>query len=186
MARHLRNMHFILSLAVVVATLSGCALGQEEPLFLAPDFRPQETRTIALLPVTFDERYAPPLGLHVAREIESRAAAFLEQKGYRVNRGSPPGSGADGSAAAMNIHVDFLFITETYDDVTPPPVIDIEAVGELVSTSTSEVLWRDRGIGKVGGAGGDRIRRPVSAYHMALTLLVENLFDTLPAVAGRH
>jgi hypothetical protein len=86
----------------------------------------------------------------------------------------------------MAIHVDFLFITETYDDVTPPPVIDIEAVGELVSTSTGEVLWRDRGIGKVGGAGGDRIRRPVSAYHMALTLLVENLFDTLPAVAGRH
>src|SRR5690606_24417311 len=86
---------------------------------------------------------------------------------------------ARGSAAVMAIHVDFLFITETWADSNPPPVIDIEALGQLVSNS-GELLWRDRGTGKVGGAGGDEIRRPVSARHMALSLLIEKLFDSLP------
>jgi hypothetical protein len=82
--------------------------------------------------------------------------------------------------------VDFLFITETYGDITPPPVIDIEAVGELVSTSSGEVLWRGRGVGKVGGVGGGGISRPVSARHIALTVLVESLFASLPEASGRR
>lgn len=180
MDRYLKNMRFSLFIGTIVAILSGCASGQKDSFFIAPDFRQQVIRSIVLLPVTFDERYAPP-GPELAKEIESRAAAVLEQKGYRVSRGTANGTG--GPAAAMAIHVDFLFITETYADVTPPPVIDIEAAGRLVST-TGEVLWRDRGVGKVGGAGGDRIRRPVSAYHMALTLLIEKLFDSLPEVGG--
>ena len=187
MGWYLRNLHFRLLVAMIIAILlSGCASGQKEPLFIAPDFRQMEIRDIALLPVTFEERYAPPPGLDLEQELRHRAASVLEQKGYRISRGSAPKSGADGSAAAMAIHVDFLFITETYGDITPPPVIDIEAVGELVSTSSGEVLWRGRGVGKVGGVGGGGISRPVSARHIALTVLVESLFASLPEASGRR
>lgn len=180
------NIRLIYSLAFAFTVLTACASAPKgESLFISPDFRQQEIRSIALLPVTFDERYDPPFGLDLAREIESRAASVLEEKGYRVSRPSAPESGSGVSAAALAIHVDFLFITETYDDITPPPVIDIEAAGRLVSETTGEVLWRDRGVGKVGGAGGDRIRRPISAQNLALTLLVENLLDSLPEAPER-
>lgn len=183
MGRYLKNLPFCLSLALIVLVSAGCASGHEENLFIVPDFRQQDISAVILLPVTFEERYAPPFELDLAGELESRARAALEEKGYRVSRGSLEG-GAAAPAAVMRIHVDFFFLTETWADSNPPPVIDIEALGQLVSDA-GELLWKDRGIGEVGGAGGDPIRRPASALHMALSLLIENLFDSLPDAQDR-
>lgn len=182
-------------LAAALALLAGCAAAKK-PQFVDPDFQQANVRKIALLPLSFDERYYPPYDLDLDRELRARAKTALEGKGYevmlregagagpKVEAGRLASFGTKGTDAVLAIHVDFLFISENYNEINPPPVIDIEAMGRLVDRATGKELWRDRGSSKIGGVGGQRIQRPDSERFLALTLLAESLFTTLPAAQG--
>lgn len=165
----------------MVLLLSGCATAKQ-PLLLAPDFRDAGIRTIHLPPVSFDQRYEPPYDIDLDREIRQRIRTVLESKGYETDFTA---GGGGNNEATLQVHVDFLFISETFGEQQPPPVIDIEAVARLVSAKDGRELWRDRGGGRVGGSGGTKIIYPVADRYLALSLLADHLLTTLPNAGGR-
>lgn len=171
-----------LAAVLSVILLGGCAAAPKQPLFLAPDFRDAGIRTIALPPVTFDPRYEPPYFIDLDGELRHRLRTALEGKGYRAYLTQ---NGEREEGAELRVHVDFLVISETFSEREPPPMIDVEAEARLVSVTDGKVLWRDRGGGRVGGAGGTRIRHPDAERYLALSLLADHLLETLPPVAGR-
>jgi len=176
--RSVRHQLFALMLAVF---LSACAT-PKQPLLLAPDFRDAGIHNIHLPPVSFDQRYEPPYDIDLDRELRQQLSTVLTRKGYRVD---PTAAGELNNDATLLVHVDFLFISETLSDRQPPPVIDIEAVGRLVSAKDGRELWRDRGGGRVGGAGGQRIVYPTADRYLAASLLADHLLTTLPNAGGR-
>lgn len=176
--------------------LFGCAAAPRAPLALDPAFAAEKIRKVAVLPVTFVRRYEPPYDIDLDSELRSRIRTVLEKKGYVVTlaqKAAGKGSAATeltpnqlkalappGTEAALAIHVDFLFISETYSDLVPPPVIEVEAEARLTALPEGKELWRDRGHGRAGGVGGTRIFYPTAERFLALTLLAENLLATLP------
>lgn len=169
---------FVLTLALL---LGGCATSRQ-PLSLAPDFHDAGIRTIYLPPVSFERRYEPPYDIDMDRELRQRLRAVLASKGYGVDLTA---GGEGTNDATLLVHVDFLFISETFSERQPPPVIDIEAAARLVSARDGRELWRDRGGGRVGGAGGTRIVYPATDRYLALSLLADHLLTTLPNAGGR-
>jgi len=163
--------------SIVLLLLIGCSAATKEPIHLVPDFADAAIRTVLMPPVTFDKRASPPFGIDLDGELRRQLAAVLAGKGYRVVETADPEQEAD---AELRVHVDFLFISETFSDRQPPPVIDIEAEASLVAARDDRELWRDRGIGKVGGAGGARILNPDVDRQLALSLLADRLLATLP------
>lgn len=176
-----RTVSLQLAAIMLILFLAGCAAARQ-PQLLAPDFRDVGIRSIHLPPVSFDPRYEP-YDIDVDGELRRQLRSALISKGYQVD---PSSAGEGNSDATLLVHVDFLFISETFSDRDPPPVIDIEAVARLVSTRDSRELWRDRGGGRVGGAGGSRIFYPHTSRQLAISLLVDNLLSTLPNAAGRQ
>jgi hypothetical protein len=166
---------------LLVVLLGGCA-APKQPQLLAPDFREAGIRTIHLPPVSFEARYEPPYDLDLDKELRQRLTAVLVGKGYGVDLTA---RGEGSSDATLLVHVDFLFISETLSDKQPPPVIDIEAAGRLVSTKDGRELWRDRGGGRVGGTGGTRIIYPAADRYLAISLLADHLLKTLPSTRSR-
>jgi len=162
---------------LVVFLLVGCSAPPKQPILLVSDFTDAAVRTVLLPPVTFEKRYAPPFGVDIDGELRHQLRTALAGKGYRVVAPSGPGEGAD---AELRVHVDFLFISETFNDPQPPPVIDIEAEASLVTAGDGRELWRDRGSGRAGGVGGARILNPGIDRTLALSLLADRLLATLP------
>jgi hypothetical protein len=169
-----------LAVLMLVLLLGGCATSRQ-PLFLAPDFPDAGIRSVHLPPVSFERRYEPPYDIDLDGELRRLLRPILVSKGYQVDL-TPAGSKND---ATLQVHVDFLFISETFSERQPPPVIDIEAAASLVSARDGRELWRDRGGGRVGGAGGSRIVYPDADRYLALSLLADHLLATLPNAAGR-
>jgi hypothetical protein len=166
---------------LLVVLLGGCA-APKQPQLLVPDFREAGIRTIHLPPVSFEQRYEPPYDIDLDKELRQRLSAVLASKGYAVDLTAGGGGNND---ATLQVHVDFLFISETLSDRQPPPVIDIEAAGRLVSTKDGRELWRDRGGGRVGGTGGSRIIYPSADRYLAISLLADHLLKTLPSTRSR-
>jgi hypothetical protein len=173
-AKKILRLH--VAVLMLVLLLGGCATPRQ-PLFLAPDFRDAGIRTIHLPPVSFDRNYEPPYDIDLDGELRQRLRAVLESKGYQIDL--TPGGGKND--ATLQVHVDFLFISETFSERQPPPVIDIEAAASMVSAKDGRELWRDRGGGRVGGAGGSRIVYPAADRYLALSLLADHLLATLPS-----
>lgn len=172
------SVHLLASLPfVALLLLIGCSATPKEPIHLVPDFSDAAVRTVLLPPVTFDKRASPPFGIDIDGELRRQLASALAGKGYRVVETADREEGVD---AELRVHVDHLFISETFNDRQPPPVIDIEAEGRLVATRDGRELWRDRGIGKAGGAGGARILNPDLDRLLALSQLADRLLATLP------
>lgn len=171
-----RTVSLQLAVLMLILFLASCATSRQ-PQLLVPDFRDVGIRSIHLPPVSFDQRYEPPYDIDLDGELRHRLRSALVAKGYQVD---PTPAGEGNSDATLLVHVDFLFISETYSDRNPPPVIDIEAVAHLISTRDGRELWRDRGGGRVGGTGGSRIMYPNTSRLMAISLLVDHLLSSLP------
>jgi len=170
-------MHRAPRLAAIALLLIGCSAAPKEPIHLAPDFAQAAIRTVLLPPVTFDKRASPPSGIDIDAELRRQLAAALAGKGYRVVETTDPEQEAD---AELRVHVDFLFISETFSDRQPPPVIEIEAEASLVERGDARELWRDRGSGRAGGVGGARILNPDLDRLVVLSQLADRLLTTLP------
>ncbi|HXV21432.1 MAG TPA: hypothetical protein VD811_10650 [Desulfuromonadales bacterium] len=177
-AKKILRVHLIILLLALL--VGGCATPRQ-PLVLAPDFRDAGIRVIHLPAVSFERRYEPPYNIDLDSELRQRLAAVLKTKGYQVDL-TPDGEKTD---ATLQVHVDFLFISETLSDRQPPPVIDIEAAARMVSAKDGRELWRDRGGGRVGGTGGTRIFYPTADRYLALSLLADHLLATLPSAVAR-
>jgi len=176
--KEILQVHLAVLLLVLLA--GGCATPRQ-PLFLAPDFKDAGIRTIHLPSVSFDRSYEPPYDIDLDSELRQRIRTVLESKGYQADL--TPGGGKND--ATLQVHVDFLFISESFSERQPPPVIDIEAAASLVSAKDGRELWRDRGGGRVGGAGGTKIVYPAADRYLALSLLADHLLATFPSAVGR-
>jgi hypothetical protein len=177
-AKNFLQIHLVVLLLVLL--VSGCATPRQ-PLVLAPDFLDAGIRVIHLPAVSFERRYEPPYDIDLDGELRRRLTTVLENKGYQVDL--TPGGG--GNDATLQVHVDFLFISETLSERQPPPVIDIEAAARMVSAKDGRELWRDRGGGRVGGTGGTKIVYPTADRYLALSLLADHLLATLPSAVAR-
>ncbi len=169
-----RFMQLTLSLTL----LFSCAFAPKTPLLLTQDFKEQNISRLVLMPVLFDRQYEPPIHIDLASELRTQAKTTLEKKGYEVILSEEKALSAYD--AELTILVDFLFISDTYGDRHPAPVIDFEAEAWLETSRNGRELWRDRGVGKVGGEGRSRISYPDLARRMALDQLCDSLFQTLP------
>jgi len=166
---------------VVLLLLIGCSSTPKQPILLVSNFTDAAIHNIALPPVTFDKRYPPPFGVDIDGELRQQLRGVLAGKGYRVVDSPAQGQGAD---AELRVHVDYLFISETFSDRQPPPVIEFEAEASLVTPRDGRELWRGRGNGRTGGTGGTRILNPGTDRLLALSLLADHLLATLPRAPG--
>ncbi len=174
----------LVKLLVSLTLLLGCTAATNPPLLLAPEFTELKIATMVLLPVVFDRRSEPPLPIDLDDELRAQARDALEKKGYEVRLGEEAAQGQ--TSAALTIRVDFLFISDTYGERHPPPVVDIEAEAWLRTGDNGRQVWRDRGVGRVGGVGRTRIFYPDLARRIALDRLCDSLFDTLPDAPGKQ
>lgn len=193
---HTARAYILILMLASVILLFGCATTPKIPLALASDFNELNIKKLALVPVAFDRWYEPPYDIDLDHELRTHAKTTLEKKGYEVilveqTALSPTASPGDLTApttrpidAELAIRVDFLFISETFGERYPPPVIEIEAEARLIAPEKRREVWRDRGAGKAGGIGRSRIVYPDLARRLALDLLCDRLFDTLPDVYG--
>jgi hypothetical protein len=174
-------LKWLLFALLPILLLNGCATTPRQPQFLAPDFPEAGICIIHLPPVSFEAGYEPPYDIDLDGELRQQLRTVLESKGYQVD---PTPEGA-GNHATLWVHVDFLFISETFGDREPPPVIDFQAAASLVSAKGGRELWRDRGGGWVGGTGGTRISYPTADRYLALSLLADHLLATFPNAVRR-
>jgi hypothetical protein len=158
-----------------------------------------DIRSIALVELSFDRQYPPPVEFDLERELRIFLGRELAKKGYQMTEAVVPAgtSGAEpsaaqlaerapaGSDAALAVHIDFWFISANWNERNPPPVVEFDAEARLVSKRSGRELWRDSGDGRAGGAGGWAFGHPLAMRHEALQMLAERLFDTLPDKGGR-
>jgi len=176
-----RILQMLLVVLVTALVPAGCATTPRKAQFLVPDFAQADIRTIFMPPVSYEAGYGPPDGVDLDKEIHREFTMELKKKGYRVTQAP----GGETGEATLQIHVDFLFMSQNLDDVSPPPMIRIHAQGSLASAKGGKELWRDEGEGQVGGMGGMRINYLTESRLLAISILASQLLDTLPNVAGR-
>jgi hypothetical protein len=184
--------------ALVVLLASACAGAPQGPRFFDEEAWEPDIRTIALVELSFDRRYPPPVEFDLERELRIFLGRELARKGYRMVAatattgpiGTEPSAAqlADRAPAeadtALAVHIDFWFMSATWSERNPPPSVEFDAEARLVSKRSGRELWRDRGDGQAGGAGGWPFSTALAMRHEALRMLAERLFDTLPD-AGR-
>jgi hypothetical protein len=179
--------------------LASCAGAPRQALFFDEKAWEPDIRSIALVELSFDRQYSPPVEFDLEGELRSVLGRELAQKGYRMigavafsgtRSDAEPGAAQlaeqapEGIDAALAVHVDFWFMSVNWGERNPPPEVEFDAEARLVSKRSGRELWRDRGEGRAGGAGGWALGHPLAKRHEALQMLAERLFDTLPD-AGR-
>ncbi len=174
--------------------LAACAGAPPQARFFDEKAWEPDIRSIALVELSFDRQYPPPVEFDLERELRIFLSRELAKKGYRMTAAVAPAGTSDtessaaqlaeqapaGADAALAVHIDFWFISANWNERNPPPSVEFDAEARLVSKRSGRELWRDRGDGRAGGAGGWPFGHPLAMRHEALQMLAERLFDTLP------
>lgn len=173
--------------------LAACAGAPRQARFFDEQAWQPDIRSIALVELSFDRQYPPPVEFDLERELRIFLGRELARKGYRMTEAvAPAGTSTTepsagelaerapvGADAALAVHIDFWFISANWSERNPPPVVEFDAEARLVSKRSGRELWRDRGDGRAGGVGGWAFGHPLAMRHEALQMLAERLFDTL-------
>jgi hypothetical protein len=175
--------------------LAACAAAPPEARFFDEQAWEPDIRSIALVEISFDRQYPPPVEFDLERELRIFLGRELAKKGYRMTeavafagtrRDAEPSAAqlAEGAPAgvdaALAVHIDYWVMSATGSERNPPPVVEFDAEARLISKRSGMELWRDRGDGRAGGAGGWPFGHPLAMRHEALQMLAEKLFDALP------
>jgi hypothetical protein len=189
-------------LVLLAGVLGGCATAPRTPLFIDAAAWPTTARSVALVGVSFDERYRPLPQSGLDREVLVQVRQVLQAKGYlvaepvqldRLERKAltyVPAPELVARAPApvdlvLAVHVDFLFSSANYGETEPPPQFEIAAEARAVDGKMERDLWRDRAHILEGGAAAMPLRNPDYDRLRGLTELARSLFLTLPDAGTR-
>ncbi|WP_041531193.1 hypothetical protein [Syntrophotalea carbinolica] len=184
-------------LVLLAGVLSGCVAAPKNALFVDAGAWPATAGSVALVGVSFDERYRPLPQSGLDGQLLGQLRRVLERKGYLVAETlqphrperqvltSVPAAELAARVAApvdlvLAVHVDFLFSSATYSESNPPPEFEIAAEARLVDAKAVRDLWRDRGHALAGGAAAMPLRNPDYDRMRGLAELANDLFLTLP------
>lgn len=182
--------------------LGGCTTIPKTALFVDATAWPTGARSVALVGVSFDERYRPLPQSGLDRELLFQVRQALQAKGYlvaeqqplpRLERRSLSAVSAEELVAratapvdlVLAVHVDFLFSSATYSETNPPPQFEIAAEARMVDGKQERDLWRDRAHVLEGGASAMPLRNPDYDRMRGLAELATGLFITLPDAGMR-
>lgn len=181
---------------ILVGAMSGCSAAPKLPVFLDATAWPK-AHSVVLVGISYDPAYRPHPQSGLERQLAMWLRRKLQAKGFLVT--GPPGSclllrhdlravaGTDLLAMAsasvdlvVAVHVDFLFSSDMYGEVFPPPEFEIAAEARAVDGKTGQELWRDRGHALQGGASAVLLATPDYDRLLGLARLADSLFETLP------
>jgi hypothetical protein len=182
---------------LLAGLLGGCTTVPKTALFVDATAWPTEARSVALVGVSFDERYRPLPQSGLDRELLLQVRQALQTKGYlvaelqplpRLERRSLTVVPVEELVARVTapadlvlaVHVVFLFSSASYSETNPPPQFEIAAEARMVDGKQERDLWRDRAHVLEGGASAMPLRNPDYDRMRGLADLATSLFITLP------
>lgn len=196
MKRWVKNF-WLRGMFIMAGLLGGCTTVPKTALFVDAMAWPVAARSVALVGVSFDERYRPLPQSGLDRELLLHVRQALQAKGYLVAEpqqlprlefqalSTVPAHDLVARATApadlvLAVHVDFLFSSGTYSETNPPPQFEIAAEARVVDGKQERDLWRDRAHVLEGGAAAMPLHNPDYDRLRGLAELATSLFITLP------
>lgn len=194
MRRRIRRRLGLIMTILAAFLLWACSQAPPRALYLDPAAWPGDLAQIALVEISYDQRYRPPPGLDLTIELRRALKQELAAKGYRLllaDRGEENYHGEksaaelvarapQGADAVLALHIDFLFLSATLSERNPPPEAEIAGEARIIDKQSGEELWRDRANGLGGGAAAMPVVSFIGLRQEALANLAKELFATLP------
>ena len=179
---------------VLIVLLSGCAAPLKKGIYLAPDFQSGAVSEIDVLPA-IDARIDKGIEVDLEKQLRGEVESLLKNRGYKVSNsdrtddigqitedelksGAPELIRRLGPPGARHVMVILLLDVKT--KLTFGSTGTAEVAGFIYDKEAEKLIWRDKGISKIGQGGLLGMAMKSMMDEQAISMANRNLVASIP------